>query len=56
MHLRFATAAGGPGPRSSGHDVRFWEMALGPLDVPSGDPLPVSELTPADVQAASEPA
>lgn len=34
------------------HDVGFWELALGPLDVPDHDPLPVSELTSADVQAA----
>ena len=34
------------------HDVSFWELALGPLDVPGHDPLPVSELTSADVQAA----
>jgi L-amino acid N-acyltransferase YncA len=34
------------------HDVGFWELALGPLDVPARDPLPVSELTLSDVQAA----
>jgi L-amino acid N-acyltransferase YncA len=34
------------------HDVGFFELALGPLDVPEHDPLPVTELTLADVQAA----
>ncbi len=34
------------------HNVGFWELALGPLDVPERDPLPVSELTPHDVQTA----
>jgi phosphinothricin acetyltransferase len=36
----------------SWHDVGFWELPLGPLDVPSHDPLPVTELAPPDVQAA----
>jgi phosphinothricin acetyltransferase len=34
------------------HDVGFFELALGPLDVPEHDPLPVTELAPADVRAA----
>jgi L-amino acid N-acyltransferase YncA len=34
------------------HDVSFWERALGPLDVPAGDPLPLSALASADLQAA----
>lgn len=38
------------------HDVSFWELALGPLDVPASDPLPVSELTPEDVQAVLQTA
>jgi phosphinothricin acetyltransferase len=34
------------------HDVGFWELALGALDAPDRDPLPVTELAFADVQAA----
>lgn len=34
------------------HDVSFWELPLGPLDVPSHDPLPLHELASPDVQAA----
>jgi L-amino acid N-acyltransferase YncA len=34
------------------HDVGFFELGLGPLDVPERDPLPVTELALADVQAA----
>jgi hypothetical protein len=34
------------------HDVGFWELPLGALHVPASDPLPLAELTPADVQAA----
>jgi L-amino acid N-acyltransferase YncA len=34
------------------HDVGFFELELGPLDVPDHDPQPVTELALADVQAA----
>ena len=34
------------------HDVGFWELALGPLDVPDADPYPLTGLAAADVQAA----